>query len=80
MPSGEISQPDYLVQLPAKRGVMRNFESPEHAFGAGDVFETTTRSNSVAEWCCSGGAISVERVAELTISNSQTLPGGSRHP
>jgi hypothetical protein len=22
--------------------VMRNFESPEHAFGAGDVFETAT--------------------------------------
>jgi hypothetical protein len=23
-------------------GVMRNFESPVHAFGAGDVFETAT--------------------------------------
>jgi hypothetical protein len=29
------------LRFPAN-GVMRNFESPEHAFGAGDVFETAT--------------------------------------
>jgi hypothetical protein len=26
----------------SENGVMRNFESPEHAFGAGEVFETAT--------------------------------------
>jgi hypothetical protein len=43
-----------------ENGVLRNFESPEHAFGAGDVFETATRSRNLLKneaYCDCGAAV-----------------------